>query len=79
MSRQEKANFVEMLRNALQSHRGFTQIEKNYAHLNLPEWIGPKGEVDLFIKKFAEHFSLDVQPFLFDLNIDEKIATSKAA
>ena len=72
MSRQEKANFVEMLRNALQSHRGFTQIEKNYAHLNLPEWIGPKGEVDLFIKKFAEHFSLDVQPFLFDLNIDKK-------
>jgi hypothetical protein len=69
MSRQEKANFVEMLRNALQSYRGFTQIEKNYAHLHLPEWIGPKGELDIFIKKFAENFSIDVRPFLFEKKI----------
>ena len=66
MSRQEKANYIEKLRNALQSYKGFTQSEKNYAHIHLPTWIGAKGELDTFIKKFSEHFSLDVRPFLFD-------------
>ena len=66
MSHQEKAVYIEKLRNALQSYRGFTQIEKNYAHLHLPTWIKAKGELDTFIKKFSEHFSLDVRPFLFD-------------
>jgi len=64
MSRQEKANLIEKLRNSLQSYRGFTQTEKNYAHTHLPTWIGAKGELDTFIKKFSEHFSLDIQPFL---------------
>ena len=66
MSRQEKASYIEQLRNALQSYRGFTQIEKNYAHLHLPTWIGTKGELDTFIKKFSEKFTLDVHPFLYD-------------
>jgi len=66
MSRQEKANFIEYLRNALQSYQGFTQSEKNYAHTHLPTWIGSKGELDTFIQKFYEHFSLDIRPFLFD-------------
>ena len=66
MSRQEKANFIEYLRNALQSYKGFTQVEKNYAHTHLPNWIGAKGELDTFIQKFNEHFSIDVRPFLFD-------------
>jgi len=69
MSRQEKASYIEKLRNALQSYKGFTQIEKNYAHLHLPTWIGAKGELDVFMKKFSEKFSIDVQPFLFDLQI----------
>ena len=69
MSRQEKANFIEYLRNALQSYKGFTQIEKNYAHMHLPEWIGKKGELDTFIQKFSEKFSLDIQPFLFDKKV----------
>jgi len=69
MSRQEKASYIEKLRNALQSYKGFTQIEKNYAHLHLPTWIGAKGELDVFMKKFSEKFSIDVQPFLFDLKI----------
>jgi len=66
MSRQEKANFIEKLRNAFQSYRGFTQTEKNYAHTHLPTWIGTKGELDIFIKKFSEQFLVDIQPFLFE-------------
>ena len=69
MSRQEKMLYIEKLRNALQSYRGFTQIEKNYAHLHLPNWIETKGELDVFMKKFSEKFSIDVRPFLFDLKI----------
>ena len=64
MSHQEKNYYIESLRNALQSYRGFTQIEKNFAHLHIPTWIGAKGELDMFIQKFSEHFSLDVRPFL---------------
>ena len=69
MSRQEKMLYIEKLRNALQSYRGFTQIEKNYAHIHLPNWIETKGELDVFMKKFSEKFSIDVRPFLFDLKI----------
>jgi len=69
MSRQEKMLYIEKIRNKLQSYRGFTQIEKNYAHLNLPSWIETKGELDTFIKKFSEKFSLNIQPFLFDSNL----------
>jgi len=72
MSRQEKMLYIEKLRNALQSYRGFTQLEKNYAHLHLPTWIGAKGELELFIKKFSEKFSIDVQPFLFDMNLTKR-------
>ena len=64
MSREEKANYIETLRSALQSYRGFTQNEKNYAHTHLPTLIGAKGELNIFIKKISEKFSLDIQPFL---------------
>jgi len=74
MSRQEKANFIEELRNALQSYQGFTQNEKNYAHTHLPEWIGAKGELDIFIQKFAERFSLNIHPFLFDKMYRQNVA-----
>ena len=73
MSRQEKANFIEKLRNAVQSYRGFTQIEKCYAHKHLPEWIGKKGELDIFIKKFSERF-IDVQPFLIETKLIKRVA-----
>jgi len=66
MSHQEKVNYIEQLRNLLQSYKGFTQIEKNYAHLHLPMWIEARDEFDTFIKKFSEKFSLDIQPFLFE-------------
>jgi len=72
MSREEKANFIECLRNAIQSYQGFTQIEKNYAHIHLPEWIGTKGELETFIQKFSEKFSLNIHPFLFDKHILSK-------
>jgi len=69
MSHQEKAIYIEQLRNALQSYRGFTQAEKNYAYVHLPSWIGERGELDTFIKKFSERFSLNVQPFLSEINL----------
>jgi len=73
MSRQEKANFIEELRNAIQSYRGFTQNEKCYAHKHLPEWLGSKGELDIFIQKFSEK-SIDVQPFLMEENFIKRVA-----
>jgi hypothetical protein len=73
MSRQEKANFIEKLRNAVQSYRGFTQVEKCYAHKHLPEWIGKRGELDTFIRKFSER-SLDVQPFLRETKFIQQVA-----
>lgn len=65
MSHEEKAHFIEQIRNALQSYRGFTPTEKHYANTHLSEWIGAQGELDMFIKKFSE-MSLDVRPFLFE-------------
>ncbi len=73
MSLEEKTSYIETLRNALQSYRGFTQSEKNYAHTNLPFWIEKKGEFNIFSKKFSEKFSLDVQSFLFDSKFINKI------
>jgi len=71
MSHQEKVNFIEQLKNAIQSYRGFTQTEKSYASKYLPEWIGAKGELDLLIKKFSEQ-SLDIQPFLSENNFSKR-------
>jgi len=73
MSRQEKVIFIEKLRNAVQSYRGFTQTEKCYAHKYLPHWIGSKGELDTFIQKFSEQ-SIDIQPFLVEKNFIQSVA-----
>ena len=73
MSREEKANFIEKLRNALQSYQGFTQFEKSYAQTHLPSLIGAKGELDIFIKKISDKFSLDIHEFLFDAKLINKI------
>ncbi|RUM69252.1 MAG: hypothetical protein DSZ07_04990 [Sulfurovum sp.] len=73
MSRQEKEILIEKLRNAIQSYPGFTQVEKGYAHKYLPEWIGKKGELDMFIEKFSERH-LDVQPFLIETKFIKQIA-----
>ena len=64
MSREEKASYIETLRSALQSYRGFTQNEKDYAHTHLPILMGAKGELDTFIQKISEKFLLDIKPFL---------------
>jgi len=66
MSQQEKAFFIEKIRNELQDYRAFTQPEKNYAHTHLPNSIGTQGELHVFIQHFSEKFSLDVKPFLFE-------------
>lgn len=73
MSREEKASYIETLRNALQSYRGFTQNEKNYAHTHLPALLGTKGELDTFIERISDKFALDIQPFLFDAKFINKI------
>lgn len=65
MSHTEKMNFIERLSKAVQSHRGFTTSEKQYAQKNIYQWIDRKGSLDTFIKKFAE-ISLDIRPFLLE-------------
>ena len=62
----DKVIYIERLRNALQAYRGFTQREKNYAHLHIPIWVQKRGELETFIKKFHERFSIDIQPFLYE-------------
>jgi len=73
MSRQEKVIFIEKLRCAVKSYRGFTQSEKSYADKHLPNWIGAKGELDIFIQKFSEQ-SIDIQPFLLEKKIIKRVA-----
>jgi hypothetical protein len=73
MSRQEKVIFIEKLRSAVESYRGFTQAEKRYAHKHLPNWVGAKGELDTFIQKFSEQ-SIDIQPFLVERKFIQHVA-----
>ena len=65
MSHTEKMNYIERLRKAIQSYRGFTTSEKQYAKTNIYQWIDNSGNLDIFIKKFAE-ISLDIRPFLME-------------
>ena len=65
MSNQEKVNYIEHLRNAIQSYRGFTQREKSYGLKHISDWIESSNGLEVFIKKFSE-LSLDVQPFLLE-------------
>jgi len=65
MSHTEKMNFIDRLRKAIQSYRGFTTSEKQYAKTNIYQWIDNSGNLDTFIKKFAE-ISLDIKPFLME-------------
>lgn len=68
MSHQEKMNFIETLRTAIQSYQGFTTSEKTYGLSHIHNWIGTNGSLDIFIQKFSD-ISLDIKPFL----LDEKI------
>jgi len=65
MSHTEKMNFIENLRKAIQSYRGFTTSEKLYGETNIYQWIGSDGNLDTLIKKFSE-ISLDIKPFLLE-------------
>jgi len=71
MSHQEKMNFIQNLRTAIQSYKGFTSSEKTYGLTNIQNWIGANGSLELFIQKFSD-ISLDIKPFL----IDKKILTA---
>ena len=71
MSHQEKMNFIERLRTAIQLYPGFTSSEKRYGLEHIHSWIGVNGSLDIFIKKFSE-LSLDIRPFL----LDEKLLIS---
>lgn len=65
MSNQEKVNYIEHLRHAIQSYRGFTQREKPYGLKHISDWIERSNGLEVFIKKFSE-ISLDVRPFLLE-------------
>jgi hypothetical protein len=65
MSHTEKMNYIEKLRKAIQSYKGFTLSEKQYAQKNIYKWMDNHGNLDIFIKKFAE-ISLDIRPFLME-------------
>ena len=65
MSHQEKMNFIERLRIAIQSYQGFTSSEKTYGLNHLHSWIGANGSLETFIQKFSD-LSLDIKPFLLD-------------
>ncbi len=65
MSHQEKMNFIEHLRTAIQSYQGFTSSEKIYGLEHIHSWVGENGSLDTFIKKFSD-LSLDIKPFLLD-------------
>jgi len=73
MSRQEKILFIEKLRCAVKSYRGFTKNEKSYADKHLPNWIGDRGELDTFIQKFSEKY-IDIQPFLVENKFIQHVA-----
>jgi len=68
MSHQEKMNFIENLRIAIQSYNGFTTSEKKYGENNIYQWMGSDGNLDTFVQKFAE-LSLDIRPFLLEKNL----------
>ena len=65
MSHTEKTNYIAKLHKAIQSYRGFTSSEKQYAKTNIYQWMDNNGNLDMFIKKFAE-ISLDIRPFLLE-------------
>ncbi len=65
MSHQEKMNFIERLRIAIQSYQGFTSSEKTYGLNNIHLWIESNGSLETFIQKFSD-LSLDIRPFLLD-------------
>jgi len=67
MSHDEKMNFIERLRQAIQSYQGFTSAEKDYGQTNLYQSVDSNGNLDGLIQRFAE-LSLDIRPFLKEQN-----------
>jgi hypothetical protein len=63
MSQQEKNSYVEMICTAIQSYKGFTRSEKEFAQENMHQWIDNNGSLNMLIEKFSE-LSLDIRPFI---------------
>jgi len=63
MSQQEKNSYIEMICNAIQSYKGFTISEKEFAQKNMHNWIDNTGSLNNLIEKFSE-ISLDIRPFI---------------
>jgi hypothetical protein len=63
MSQQEKNSYVEMICNAIQSYKGFTRLEKEFAQKNMHDWIDNNGSLNKLIENFSE-LSLDIRPFI---------------
>ena len=63
MSQQETNSYIEMICNAIQSYKGFTTSEKEFAQNNMHNWIDNTGSLNNLIEKFSE-ISLDIRPFI---------------
>jgi hypothetical protein len=63
MSQQEKNRYVEMICNAIQTYKGFTNSEKQFAQENMHDWIDNSGSLNKLIESFSE-LSLDIKPFI---------------
>jgi len=62
----QRVSFMEKLKQLLMSYKGFTKSEKNYGIKHLNELVGAKGELDTFVTKFYEKFSINIEPFLIE-------------
>jgi hypothetical protein len=61
-------DYIETIRNAIQSYKGFTTLEKEYGLKHIHKWIEDNGNLDTFIEKFSE-ISLDINPFILEYDL----------
>jgi hypothetical protein len=63
MSQQETNSYIEMICNAIQSYKGFTTSEKEFAQKNMHNWIDNTCCLNKLVEKFSE-ISIDIKPFI---------------
>jgi len=68
MGQNIEMNQLNMIENALQDYKGFTQGEKMYCINNLSEWISKDTSLGLMINELSLK-SLDARPFLKQLGL----------
>ncbi len=68
MGQNIEMNQLNMIENALQDYKGFTQGEKMYCINNLSEWISKDTSLGLMINELSLK-SLDARPFLKQIGL----------